>query len=206
MRSLFYLLSFLLSFSAIGKERIISLAPSITEIIYALGAGDELVGNTVFCNFPKQARDVKRIGFMSGPNKEMILTLKPTIVLGAGINKKGIFADLKKLSIESERIETKNIEQLPDNIVKIGKLIGREKEAVILSGKIKQSLVKRNKASESRGSFVLALGLDPLYSAGPKTWLGQIFSQLGFQNTANTAIAFLAATAWCVFSKSARRQ
>lgn len=62
-------------------ERAVSLAPNLTEIVFAVGAGDKLVGVTSFCDYPEEAKKIQKIGDTKGPNIESIIALKPQIVL-----------------------------------------------------------------------------------------------------------------------------
>src|SRR2546423_3495789 len=62
-------------------DRIISLAPNLTEIVYAVGAGDRLVGDTTYCDYPAEAKNVAKVGDTMHPNIERIIALKPQLVL-----------------------------------------------------------------------------------------------------------------------------
>src|SRR6476660_962053 len=61
-------------------ERVVSLAPNLTENIFAIGAGDRLVGVTTFCNYPEEAQKIQKVGDTMNPNMETIIALKPQIV------------------------------------------------------------------------------------------------------------------------------
>src|SRR5437588_688258 len=63
-----------------GSHRIVSTAPSITEILFALGAGDQVVGDTTYCNYPEAAKTKAKIGGFTTPNLELILALKPDLI------------------------------------------------------------------------------------------------------------------------------
>ncbi|MDP6778222.1 MAG: helical backbone metal receptor, partial [Candidatus Latescibacteria bacterium] len=80
-------------------RRIVSLAPSNTEIAYAVGAGDRLVGVTGYCNYPPEAGSVKTIGGFSDPNLELIVSLRPDLVLGARFNPLEVLSGLRRLDI-----------------------------------------------------------------------------------------------------------
>ena len=67
--------------SSVHEERIVTLAPSLTEIVYALGLGKELVGDTLQCDYPLPAKKISKVGDYINPNIEKILQQKPTIVL-----------------------------------------------------------------------------------------------------------------------------
>ena len=78
--------------------RIISLAPNVTEIIYALGAGDQLVGRTDYCNYPEQALAVTSIGTLWDPNLEAILALNADVAIASSIVDPSFIESLRKES------------------------------------------------------------------------------------------------------------
>src|SRR5437773_4127166 len=65
---------------ALASHRIVSTAPSVTEILFALGAGDQVVGDTLYCNYPEAAKSKPKIGGYATPNIELILALNPDLV------------------------------------------------------------------------------------------------------------------------------
>lgn len=117
--------------------RVISLSPNITEIIYALGAGDLLVGVTSFCDYPPEAKEKPRVGGVMDTNYEMILSLKPDIVIDlksqtARIDK------LEKLGLKTFVVGNETIDDVFDAIRDLGDILDKQSEA---SG-IKLQLIK----------------------------------------------------------------
>jgi len=82
-------------------ERFVSLAPNLTEIAYAVGAGDRLVGNTTFCNYPAAAKNVAKVGDTLQPSIERILALRPQLVLVSTASQLEAFT--KQLNEASDR-------------------------------------------------------------------------------------------------------
>lgn len=121
------LLSILITFS-FAKERIIVLSPSINEIVYALGAGDEIVGNTEYCTFPKASLTVTKLGGFFNPNLEKILSLQPTIVIMQQNNLK-LSLQLNKLDIQTKVVKIDRLHNIKNSILTIGKLIDKNHEA-----------------------------------------------------------------------------
>src|SRR6266446_6208985 len=68
--------------AATGTRRIVSLAPSVTETLFAVGAGADVVGVSQYCDYPPQVRDLPRVGSFLTPNLEAIIALRPTLVVG----------------------------------------------------------------------------------------------------------------------------
>src|SRR5207249_9921129 len=86
----------------IRVDRIVSLAPNLTEIVFAIGAGDRLVGDTEYCDYPAQAKQVAKIGDTMHPSIERIIALKPQIVLVSTASQLEAFAkqlDQQKITV-----------------------------------------------------------------------------------------------------------
>ncbi|MCB0337155.1 MAG: ABC transporter substrate-binding protein, partial [Bdellovibrionales bacterium] len=110
------------------EKRVVSLVPSVTETLYALGAGDLLVGVTPYCDFPAQARLLPKVGGLLNPNYEAILKLRPDVVFL--LNDKGpISSRLEKLSIQSVSVQNESLQQIFDSINTIGQVVEREESA-----------------------------------------------------------------------------
>ncbi len=120
-------------------NRIISLAPNITEILYALGLDDRIVGVTSFCDYPPQAKEKQKIGGMSNPSIEAIISLKPDIViLTTDGNPKEVDLKLRKLGIKTYVFKERQLNELPDGIRKLGKFLDEELDAENLADKIEK--------------------------------------------------------------------
>ena len=91
-------------------ERIISLAPANTEIVYALGLKDKLVGVTEFCNYPPAAADKPRVGGFSTVDIEQAVELRPDLVLASGIHNKSITPQLQKMGFRVVSLYPKTVE------------------------------------------------------------------------------------------------
>lgn len=121
--------------------RIVSLAPSNTEIVFALGAGDSLVGVTEFCNYPEEAKPIGKIGGFSTPNIEKILSLSPDLVLGMDFHHKmGIPQRMKKEGIPCILLSSKSLLDAPKNIECAGKVLGREEKAKEIALELKYKI------------------------------------------------------------------
>jgi len=110
--------------------RIVSLAPNVTEIIYALGAGDELVGRTDYCNYPEQALDLPSVGMLWQPNFELIVSLEPSIVVASSIMDPDFIAKLNDSGIKTIQIlKEESLDGTFELIQEVGDAIGRTEEA-----------------------------------------------------------------------------
>jgi len=81
-------------------ERIVSVAPNITEIIFALGKQDKLVGRTDFCDYPEEAKNIESIGNIDQPNVEKIVELQPDVVIASSIFTKEMLQKLEEANIK----------------------------------------------------------------------------------------------------------
>jgi iron complex transport system substrate-binding protein len=120
-------------------QRIISLAPNITEILFALGLGDKVVGVTRYCDYPPQATEKENVGGMVDPSIEKIQALHPDLIIAFRGNPLRILSKLKNLHFSVFILDTgKSLEDLFLTIEKIGRLTQEEKQAEHLLGTLKK--------------------------------------------------------------------
>ena len=115
-------------FSQTVPQRIISLSPNLTEMIYDLGAKDRLVGDTDYCQFPAEAKKKEKIGGWINPNFEKIVSLKPDLVVALKFHDKAVNT-LKKLNIPVVVFNCDSVKYILETYTQLGKLLGREKRA-----------------------------------------------------------------------------
>ena len=114
----------------VHPKHVVSLSPAVTEIIYALGAEDILVGRTDFCEYPSEAATLPSIGGISNLNIEKILSLDPDLVISGSMVGKKVTDQMDQMGTPMVCvIEKPHFEALYDNIKAIGRLVGKEKEA-----------------------------------------------------------------------------
>jgi len=118
-------------------QRIVSLAPSNTEILYGLNADDKLVAVTRYCDFPDEARKKPRIGGWLDVNDELVKSYKPDLLLTSTFVQSKITDKYKKNKMNIVAVMPTTLKGVFDSIEKIGKLIGKEKEATDLVDSIK---------------------------------------------------------------------
>lgn len=138
MRNLLYLLLFF-SINLFGEQRIITLSPSINEIVFALGSGDDIVANTQFSNFPEKSKKIAKVGGYSNVSLEKILLAKPSVILAQNYDQK-LIKNIKKLNLNIKTFKTDNLQSIRSTIYSIGKILQKDQEAKILIEKINTSL------------------------------------------------------------------
>ena len=177
----------------VSPTRIVSTSPAVTEIIFALGAEDLLVGRTDFCVYPQEAESIESIGGISNLNVEKIVSLQPDLVIsGSMIPRKGSL-QLEKMGVPIVCvIEKQNFEGLYENISKIGQLVGREQAADSLNRQIKAQAIQV--ATEMNGKskdiepksvyYVVGFGPSGNFTAGGNSFISDIISMAGGRNVA----------------------
>ena len=122
-------------------ERIISLAPNITEILFALNLGSRVVGVTSFCDFPDDAKHMPKIGGMSNPSLEAVVSLKPDmVVLTTDGNPKAFEERLNSLKIRTYVFRARTLSELPQGIRDMGCALGARQTADHLAERLEVSL------------------------------------------------------------------
>ena len=124
-----------------SQERIIALSPAINEIIFALGAGKQIVGNTTYSHYPKASDDIPKVGGYFSPSLEKIVALKPTLVIMQNNNQK-LSSKLKRLGIKTKIIKIDTLKSITKAILEIGKRLKKEEKAKEIVENINQELKK----------------------------------------------------------------
>ena len=126
----------------LGKdpERIISLAPSNTEILYALGLADRVVAVTDYCNYPPEAEVKPTIGGFSTPNMEEIVALSPDLLLATSIHENKIIPQLENRGLKVLALNPKTIDGVLEAILLTGKVAGVEEYASELAVEMRQRI------------------------------------------------------------------
>lgn len=175
----------------IEKEpmRIISLAPSNTETLFALGLGDKVVGVTTFCDYPEEAKSKEAVGDFSGINLERIIELEPDLVLLYGPGDENEVRVLREAGIKVLGFMAESIDEVIVDIETIGKATGRNEEANKLINSIKEKrdyVLDKVKGAEEVTVFY-EIWHDPLMGAGKGSFMDELISLAGARNIAEDA-------------------
>ena len=181
--------------SAAPPERIVSTAPSITELLYALGLGNRVVGVTRFCRYPPEAQLKPKIGDYTSPNLEAIAALRPDLVI-IQTNPVHLADRLAKLKLHVLEVDQENIAAIYKSIHDVGAATGTEHTATQLSDSILDGLGKiRNRVASLphvRMMFVIGRSpnrLDGLVVAGRASYLNEVIEIAGGENVFRDAVA-----------------
>jgi len=168
--------------------KIISLAPSITEILFHIGAGNLVVGVTRFDDWPPQVSNIKRVGGYLDIDIEAIAAIKPDIVfceMNSGV--KNAVEHLAKLNINVAIVKADDVESVIDAIAAVGKAVGMEKESLAKADDLKLRLghVRASIAGLKPVPMIVFFNFEPLMAAGRGTFTDSIIRMAGGINLAD---------------------
>lgn len=173
-------------------QRIVSLSPSVTEILFALGAGEQVVGRDSFSNYPAEASAIQDVGgSMGNYSIETIASLQPDLVIAAEINTPEQVKALEDMGLTVYYLANPaDMAGIYDMLLTVGKLSGREAEAEVLNRSLKERVQKVEETvakAESRPLVFYELdGTDPAkpWTAGPGSFLDELIRAAGGENAA----------------------
>jgi len=165
--------------------RVVSLAPSLTEIVFALGRGDWLVGVTDFCDYPPEARSKPRIGGPMTPDLERVVRLRPDLVLAtADGNPRETLAQFARLHIPVFAVKPEGYAGILGSAEAVGRALRAEREAAALVQDIqgRVAAIRRAVAGRPRPRVLYLVWADPLIAAGPATYIHDLMEMAGGEN------------------------
>jgi cobalamin transport system substrate-binding protein len=167
-------------------KRVVTLAPSLSEIVLALGAGDRLAGVTRFDDDPRTA-SLPRIGGYNDPQPEAVLAVKPDLVLAepAPANR-GPVETLARLGVAVDAFPLATVEDIENAVTGIALLLGKAEEGEALRDRIEQARTRSRARARGlpRVRALLVFGLDPLVVAGRRSFAGELLEDAGGANAA----------------------
>lgn len=171
-------------------KRIISLAPSITETLFALGLADSVVAVTDYCDYPPQALQLPKVGGLINPNLEAIVALQPDLVIVSGASDK-IVNQLKQLNIASLVVENTSLADIKQAITRIGDRTQRQSQAQSLLAEIEHTsqIISKKVAGLNRPRVMISIGhslgtdhVKVAYIAGQHDFYNDLIQLAGGQN------------------------
>ena len=170
-------------------QRIISIAPSNTEILYALGLADRVVAVTDYDNYPPEAKEKPSIGGFSSPNIEKVVALSPDLVLAASIHQKTVIPNLEAKGITVLALAPKTLDEVFEAITLVGEVTGMDKKASeVIAGMMNRvnavTSKTKNLPQEQTPEVFYILWHDPLRTAGSGTFIDELIRMAGGKNIA----------------------
>jgi iron complex transport system substrate-binding protein len=175
-------------------QRIISLSPNTTEILFHIGAGEKIVGADEYSNYPKQANDILRVNNHTAANYELILSLKPDVVIAwQSGNGEKIISRIRELGIPVFVVETGNLQDIPYLYRRLGQLSGYEKKSNIQAEKFSSRLNQLRKTFSSREEIRLFYQIwnEPLMTLNGDHMVTDIIALCGGVNIFSDAAALV---------------
>ena len=169
--------------------RIVSLAPSITESLYAIGAGDLLVARTEFCDYPEQALELPTIGGFSAStiSVEAITDLEPDLVIGGSSYQAELIEALENAGIQVIILEPNSLEEINESLLTLGAITGHTQDAEDLLRSMKARVdavttIVADIPEDQRVSVFYEVWNDPYMTTTDRTFIGELINQAGGVN------------------------
>ena len=163
-------------------NRVISLAPNLTEIVFAVGAGDRLVGRTSYCDFPAEAKAIAEVGDTLHPSLERVIALHPQVVLISTASQLEVFSQqLQNQNIAVFVTDPRDLEGVFRTIDQIGRVVGHSQEAELLIQKLRdrtRAVEEAVKGKQPVRVFYQLSG-EPLYTAGHDAFVTDLIRRAG---------------------------
>ena len=153
MKKQLFILLFL-CINLLAEERIITLSPSINEIVFALGMGEKIVANTKYCDFPEESKSIKKVGGYASISLEKILQSNPSIVISQTYDQK-LLNNLKNLNIKTLVFKTNTLDDIKNTILSLGSLFKKENKAEEIVSRINKSLLELKTITKNKKILIV---------------------------------------------------
>jgi len=171
-------------------QRIVSLAPNLTEILFFLGLGGSVVGVTQFCDYPEEAKKKNKVGGMSNPSLEAVLSLRPDmVVLTTDGNQRDFAQRLRSMKVRTYVFTARRLAELSEALRNLGAALGVPETAGAAAWEIEDSLktFKERRAAHRPQRALFIIWPEPLIVAGSGTLIDDAMTLIGLENVASRA-------------------
>jgi iron complex transport system substrate-binding protein len=170
-------------------NRVVSLAPNLTEIVFALGDGNRLAGDTEYCDYPPEATQKPHVGGPVNPNLEEIVSLMPDLVLATkSINRRETVDALDRIGLPVYVTDPHSVEEMITSVEHLGEALGEQKSSALLAGDLRGRLVDldRRLAGTPPRRVFFVVWTDPLISVGRDTFIADALHRAGSRSVVET--------------------
>lgn len=169
-------------------EKVVSLAPSHTETLYALGLGDSVVGVTEYCNYPPEAAEKTKVGGYSNIDLEQVVGLDPDLVIASTLHVAEIVPGLKERGLTVFVCEPQTLQGVLESTLTIGHIMGKDDAAKALVSQMEQRILAVQDTIKDAPKPRVFWELGPeLYTAGPGSFVNDLIISAGGENVASDA-------------------
>jgi len=173
-----------------APEKIVSMAPSNTEILFALGLGERVVGVTTYCNYPPEAGSVEKVGDSYAPDYEKIVALEPDLVMAVGTASSQLVQDLENYGLPVFVLQAATVDDVAGNIELAGEITGARDEAAGLAADIRERIEAVEErvarvAAENRPTVFWCLD-SMLWTVGPGSFVHDLITKAGGDSIGKT--------------------
>jgi iron complex transport system substrate-binding protein len=162
-------------------RRVVTLAPNLTEIVYAAGGGEKLVGVDQFSNYPPEVQRLPKVGGMQ-PDIERVVALRPDVVLASTEgNQPGVAPSLAAAGVPLFVVRTDRLDDIALSLSRVGELLDTGQGEVAAST-LRDAIRRQQRTRAGRPRLLFAVWHDPLYVAGRETFTDDLFALAGARN------------------------
>lgn len=163
-------------------DRAVSLAPNLTEMIFAVGAGDRLVGVTTFCDYPAEAKSIQKVGDTQTPNIERIISLQPQVVFVSTASQLESFTDvLDERGIAVFVTDAASLDHVFKHLLQLGEIFGTGDQADKLVNDLQDRVarIRQSTAASEPVRVFLQISNEPLFTIGKDSFVTELISTAG---------------------------
>jgi ABC-type Fe3+-hydroxamate transport system substrate-binding protein len=175
-------------------QRIITLAPNLTELVFELGLGSKIVGNTSYCNFPDSAKKIEKVADLLTVNLEKITTLQPDLIfISAEGNSKSEYDKLVDLGYKVFVSNPRHYSGIKKTLLDMGKIfdVSQKAQAIVNNWEDRIETVKSKHDQLVFSSVMFLMSTNPIISVGKNSFIHQILTFTGLENiSADTEISY----------------
>jgi iron complex transport system substrate-binding protein len=170
------------------KVRVVSLAPALTEMLFAVGAGGQVVGVTEYCNFPPEAARVTKVGGMTSRtiSLERVAALAPDLVLAYGLDQEEAVAALRRLGLPVQVLKSETVADVLDHLSEVGALTGHASVAARVRADLEGRMARVREvlaaAAPPRPRVFYEVWDRPLMTAGRPSYINELITLGGGRN------------------------
>jgi ABC-type Fe3+-hydroxamate transport system substrate-binding protein len=171
--------------------RIVSLVPSLTEDLFALGVGSRLVAVSEYTDYPKAAKSLPRVASFTSVDSERIVALHPDLVVGI-LSQAAMTAALTRANLHVVLFRDDTLDDIYTTIDRLGRLVGRTHEANVLVRSLRNETMRLQQTVDRsrRPSVFVVLDIAPIYTVGRRSYINTLITMAGGRNAANLGRAY----------------